>query len=241
MEFFHVDFCHVDANGLATIPNIINYIQETAWQHANRINIGFHTMLKEDMAFVISRMLVKTRRLPVWNEMISVETWIRPPDNVQAVREFTIRDNNRNLITAATISYIIIDLKTRRLRKIPGNMPNCFDNDNLFEENMNKIPAHGNKMLLGCHVVRPSDLDMNKHVNNSKYVQWIFDYLPASWSPDYPPYSLQINFHNETKAGNEVLLYLEENNKSLTIEGIEKESDKVVFTAALCYKVRCAE
>jgi medium-chain acyl-[acyl-carrier-protein] hydrolase len=236
MEFFHVDFCHVDSNGTATIPNLIDYIQETAWQHASHLNIGYHSMLKNNMAFVISRMMLKTRRLPAWNEIISVETWIRPPDNIQAIREFTIRDNNRNLIAAATISYILIDIKTRRLRKIPGSLPNCFDNDNLFEENLNKIPTYEKKIRLGCHSVKPSDLDMNKHVNNSKYVRWIFDYLPQSWSCKYPPNSIQINFHNETKLGNEVVIFLEENDRTLTIEGIENNTNKIVFTSELCFK-----
>jgi len=236
MEFFHVDFCHVDTNGFATIPNIINYLQETAWQHANKINIGYHTMLKENLAFVINRMLLKTRRLPVWNEMISVETWILPHDHVKAVREFTIRDNFRNLIAAATISYIIIDLKTRRIRKIPDTITNCFDNDELFDESISKLVLNDNKTLIGLHTVKPSDLDMNKHVNNSKYSQWILDYLPASWRVNYPPCSIQINFHNEMGIDNQVAIYIEENNKRLMVEGIEIKCKKAIFTASLCFK-----
>jgi medium-chain acyl-[acyl-carrier-protein] hydrolase len=236
IEFFHIDFCHVDMTGKTTVPSLINFLQETAWQHACRLNMGYHEMVKQNIAFVINKMLIKTRRLPEWNEMVSVETWLHPPEHVHALREFTVRDNNRNLIAAASISYIAIDMLTRKLGKIPNNVENCCTGEVFLDEKPSRILPVKTHTFEAVHIVKPSDVDMNQHVNNSRYVQWIFDNMPEKWQTETKPVCLNINFLHEASLGSEVCIYFTEKGKELFASGINKKDNKCIFSANIKFK-----
>jgi acyl-ACP thioesterase len=236
IEFFHVDFCNVDFTGKATISAITNYIQETAWQHANRLKIGYFDMQKQNMAFAINKMLIKLKRLPSWNEMISVETWLHPPQNVHATREFTIRDNSRNLIVAATVSYIAINTKTRKLSRIPKYVESCCTREYFLEEEPSKISVISMPVVEEPYKVKPSDIDMNQHVNNSKYLQWVFDYMPAKYRNDFKPISVNINFLNEAHLDDELSLYFTDKNNLLVVNGLIKQQHKSSFLCEILFK-----
>jgi len=52
--------------------------------------------------------------------------------------------------------------------------------------------------------VKYSDLDLNKHVNNMKYLQWVLDTYPIDHSTNKNIKSLEINYLSESFPGDNI-------------------------------------
>ncbi len=52
--------------------------------------------------------------------------------------------------------------------------------------------------------VRNSDLDINQHVNNTKYAQWILDAIPYDYHRSLRLKTYSVNFLSETHLQDEV-------------------------------------
>jgi medium-chain acyl-[acyl-carrier-protein] hydrolase len=53
-------------------------------------------------------------------------------------------------------------------------------------------------------LARYSDLDVNKHVNNARYVDWLFDALPPRVASPVPFSRLNVQFTGEARGGEEL-------------------------------------
>lgn len=80
--------------------------------------------------------------------------------------------------------------------------------------------------MTGEHTVSYSDLDINGHTNNSRYVVWAMDCLPNEVT-DSPVKDLYINFVKETLPGDKVQLCAQNDGSAWFIEG--KVSDRTCF------------
>lgn len=80
--------------------------------------------------------------------------------------------------------------------------------------------------MTGEHTVSYSDLDINGHTNNSRYVVWAMDCLPGEVT-DSPVKDLYINFVKETLPGDKVQLCAQNDDSTWYVEG--KVADKTCF------------
>ena len=87
--------------------------------------------------------------------------------------------------------------------------------------------------------VRNSDLDVNGHVNNTRYAQWILDSIPLEAHAAYRLDEYEINFLAETNVGDTVVIERGEVEPSPTsptrwqFQGRRMPDDKTVFVARL--------
>lgn len=87
--------------------------------------------------------------------------------------------------------------------------------------------------------VRNSDIDLNMHVNNTKYAQWILDSIPLSSHGQYDLKSYEINFVAETKLEDVIAIqksqrdYLEDGSFQSQFQGVREADGKTVFIARL--------
>ncbi|MFM6927937.1 MAG: acyl-[acyl-carrier-protein] thioesterase, partial [Bdellovibrio sp.] len=88
--------------------------------------------------------------------------------------------------------------------------------------------------------VRNSDLDINQHVNNCKYAQWILDSIPYDLHKSLKLNSYSVNFLAETYLGDKVEVdrSVQTANDSgafgaSVYRGIRAGDEKVLFTARI--------
>ena len=82
--------------------------------------------------------------------------------------------------------------------------------------------------------VRNSDLDLNGHVNNTRYAQWLLDSVSEESHRKYILTDYEINFLAETKQGEEISIYGGEiEPDKFQFQGFRARDQKVVFAALL--------
>ena len=196
-------------NGCATLANICNYLQEAA--SVNAEHLGFSKVNFDsagmNITWVMTRMRLTVARYPKWGEGISILTFPRPPRRIVAYRDFIATGADGAEILRATSEWMMIDMTSRRPVPIPDVV---MDKGNDVRE-----PVHGE----GAFTARlrwpqdaapqrtfetlalKSDIDLNAHVNNARYVAWLMEMAESGRHCK----DLEIVFRSETVAGEKVL------------------------------------
>jgi medium-chain acyl-[acyl-carrier-protein] hydrolase len=63
-------------------------MQDIAWEHAAKLGFGYDNLKVDEQFWVLSKLLVKINRRPVWGEDFSLETWSRGTDGFFGYRDF---------------------------------------------------------------------------------------------------------------------------------------------------------
>jgi acyl-ACP thioesterase len=184
--------------------------QEAANLHATRLGFGYDEMIESKSAWVLSRMRVVFEDTPKWREEVSLMTWHKGLDRLFFLRDFLMTDKEGNPKIKATTSWLVINLQTRRLVRDPKLLDEgTICSDNVLENPADKVvmPKDAEPQLIVEHVVGYSDLDMNGHANNARYMQWAMDAVNYEISSVKPVKEFTINFNHEVKPQETVSIY----------------------------------
>ncbi|MBI9093225.1 MAG: hypothetical protein JEZ12_28790 [Desulfobacterium sp.] len=179
-EGFEVLFYHLDRYGYSSIRSIMNFMQATANMHGRILGTSLDDFLEEDFTWVFSRFHIKMENYPRQYDRISVDTWRSEIRKCFAFREFEVYDDARNLLGAATASAVLMGKSTRKPTDIPGFIKEQFAPDlgRAIRDDFEPIPMFEKPLNSKSFHVRHSDIDLNHHVNNTSYVDWIIESVP---------------------------------------------------------------
>ncbi len=172
-------------------------MQDIAWEHAGILGFGFDALKKEEQFWVLSRLLVKIERRPVWGENFTLETWSRGTDGFYGYRDFNFVDETGKIITRATSSWLVINTKTKKIVRLTE-----FDNFPKYEasalgKNAEKVPSPKNNTELQFTPVRFTEIDINQHFNSGRYIERIIDSYDFAFHEKHDLIEFEINFLKE--------------------------------------------
>ncbi len=214
------------------LSRVFSYFQEIANQHANHLDAGYDFMQQSGYVWVLSRVFIDIRRLPLWGEEFIVETWPLGNERVFFRRDFRLTSQSNADISAVTY-WLLIDIASRRPKEFDIDEAVIMHNKSHFSLNAPSIRFLAvDSDIREIRKVKYSDIDQNLHVNNSRYVDWIFDLFEPSWLESKNPASFAIEYKSEVKEGDSVELYKKNEAGSLFhIEGKIAGSGKTSFRA----------
>ena len=143
----------------------------------------------------------------------------------------------------ATSTWILADWNTHRpviASKRPELPPCVAESDKkVFGTNCPKIEFPDKSDVAGAAdkpvIIKYADyteLDRNRHVNNSRYTAWAYDALFKSGYDVSAVKEISINYNSEVKQGEKVELYIADSGEKLAVYGY-KDVDTKVFAAEL--------
>ena len=195
-------------DGRITLHALCNFFQDIASDHAERLGFGKEDLLRENQFWVLSRLAVEIYQWPEWGTDLSVRTWTRGTDRIFSLRDFEITSGDGNRIAAASSSWLMLDLETKKIRR-PGTLITRFNSDEepeaILGRNAAKIEAEGESLIAGKkHKVTISELDVNLHVNNVAYIKWATDAYGLDFRLSHRPVSAEINYIAESRLDDEI-------------------------------------
>lgn len=206
---FKVRSYECGADGFASLPSICNYLQEAASLNAEELGFSKSNFDAQggNISWVLTRLAVKMKRYPAWEEPITVVTFPRGGRKIVAWRDFEIKSSDGETIGLATSEWMLIDLATRKIVSIPESVLNAceFGLESVlgaepFTARL-KFPADAPVEASGPYKAQYSHIDLNGHVNNVHYVEWLLEPLKAG-----RPSSIEFVFRSETLAGDEIMV-----------------------------------
>jgi acyl-ACP thioesterase len=107
-----------DARGLARPVALLNFLQDSAGDHAGRLGLSVVDLFKRNMTWVLSRYHVLVHRYPALGAQLEVMTWPSGKQGYFALRDFEVSDGGGGQVISATSSWMVIDLDKKQAIKV---------------------------------------------------------------------------------------------------------------------------
>jgi medium-chain acyl-[acyl-carrier-protein] hydrolase len=203
---FSVHSYELDFAGLARPVALLNFLQDAAGDHAAHLGWSVTDLLKKNMTWVLSRYHVRVDRFPGWGEKLAVLTWPSGRHGYFALRDFEVSDGEGNTVLAGTTSWMILDLCRKQALKIDDILPaNVLVDRRALADDFAALPVLDRPERELSFRVETGHLDLNRHVNNSVYIQWALEAAPDDVLMRRRPVELEVSYRAEAFYGDTVL------------------------------------
>ena len=211
---------------------LANFLIQSAIQSADKLGFGFRNIREQQLFWVLSRLTIHISRPLKWYDEVEVETWPKDVDKILYLRDFIIRTKQGEIVAKATSGWLAIDLASKRPKKIEGLHAGFFTHlreKQAITDLPEKVPVvhEGENFKL---LTTYNDIDLNKHVTATRYIDWMMDTFPVDFHDNYYPRELVINYIKETMPGEQISLLKSGNETSgFIFGGTNQTSNTVAF------------
>ena len=199
-----VRYGEVGANGFVTLSSLGTWLQEAAGLSADELGFGAGALSPYGLTWILMRMILHIDRLPSLEESLVVATWPSKFSHF-GYRGYMIFDSERRCIVHGGSAWSVMDLATRSLSALPAELTAHYPEaaSACDDFSCRAIPKMRGDLACSSIIrVRKDDLDINGHVNNTKYLAWIMEELPFDQAAF--PRMVDISFRAECLPGDEL-------------------------------------
>lgn len=204
-----------DSHNVLTPTYFMQILEDRGGLHANLFNMGYDNLIKERLAWVVSRLHIHFVRPLKWREDFIFSTWHRGQEGgLFYRREAKMSTPDGEDIIQATTGWLLLNIDTRSMVRHyeVAESEDTICLDKAVEESAPRlrIPASVQMQLAYVHPVMKSDIDRNGHVNNTKYAQMAMNALPDELCTEKGIKDFYINFVHESKPNDKLDIYIGE-------------------------------
>lgn len=215
-----------DFNGTWRMSDILLTMQEVSGMHSELLGVGRSTLIQKNLVWVLSRNEVKMERYPKIGETVTIETFPMANRRWFFPRYFVMYDEQGSVIGCASSLWVLMDFKERKMAAPDAALPFLPDNSDLtaplgFPGNIQDVESDAR-----CAKRTPvyTDLDVNGHVNNTKYADWLCDLIGIEKMKGREMAHLLIHYSHEVLPGNEMELALYQDGKAFRMTGEHEQN-----------------
>ncbi len=246
------------------LASLFSLMQEAAYMNAEVLNLGASRLDGLDLCWLLARISVRLTQLPHWGNTVWVKTWSRGAQKMYFIRDFTfhIDDPAAQPFGHASSEWLVARRDSHRPQRPdlvldPALQAEARVRPSVFQAPCPRLPALDDPADTRPLLVKYadySDIDRNRHVNNTRYIAWCMDAVyasdetslsqPVRWTERIIR-GLDINYLSEVRLGHKILLFARSHRTTdsldqadpvscrdcLQVEGRQAESGSVVFRA----------
>lgn len=215
--------------------SVLDIFQAVAGEHAVELGCGFDTLITKQLLWVLIRTKYTVLNDPAMYERVRVKTWPLPPSRVGFQREYLIESEDGKPLVKGTSDWVVIHSEKRKIMPAGNVYPENFEfcKDKMYETRSGKVPdfentSEGIKVCPGF-----SQLDMNGHVNNTKYANYAMDAIDPTENDIVE--SFQIDYRHEVQRGDELTVVTERRDSSVLVKGVNTAGE-TMFSCEVVFK-----
>jgi len=203
---FEVHGYETDVDGKAQPLALLNYLQDSAGEHASRLGFGFHDLTAKGMIWVLSRYHVKFLSYPGWGTRVQVTTWPSGHQGIFALRDFEMADAEGRTLAVATSSWIMLNLRAKQPVRIEEHLSErVVLPQRAVDDPFPPLPACDGAERERDFPVLFKDLDLNRHVNHAVYIQWALETVPPEILKTKRPVQIEVAYKAEAFHGDTII------------------------------------
>lgn len=205
---FPVQYGDIDISGNASIMSFFNNFQEIGFNHADVLAQKYNGKKEFSFAVVWTKLKVVMKRLPEWKERLTYLSWISPliQNSKIATRNFEIQDSQNKQIGYGYGTMVFFDMIKRKSIEIPEELLMYPTHDRpIGNHEFSELDGLSNYDHQITIKTRYTDLDIYRHVNNVRYINWVIDSMPLDILKKKKCYETEIHFLNEARNGITIL------------------------------------
>lgn len=197
-ENFTIPFDMCDVKQAVKLPDLISYCLGVSGRQSEELERSDLYVFQEfGLIWVVTDYELTIQALPKYNESITIKTEAVAYNKFFCHRMFYIYDAAGNLLLDILCYFVLIDFETRKVAPVPEDLIAPYQS-----EQVKKLPRAPKYQLLENpsvqeFPVRYFDLDMNGHVNNGKYLEWMYEALGYDFLLCHVPKKIQLKYIKE--------------------------------------------
>ena len=197
-----IPFDMADMNGHIKLPDVILLSLQVSGMQSIELGVSDKTILEDyNLVWIITDYDIEVVRLPRFAEEITIETEALSYNRLFCYRRFTIYDEAGRDLIHMMATFVLMDRDSRKVHAVEPEIVAPYQSD--FDKKLIRGPKYEplEELVSKDYHVRFYDLDMNGHVNNSKYLDWIFEVMGADFLTHYIPKKINLKYVKEVRPG----------------------------------------
>lgn len=201
----------VDGKLKLTPTFIFNLMQEVAVNHVANVGIGWDYLHERGQFWALSRMDVEILRRPQWYEQIEITTWGKKHNFLVQPRDHQITTSTGEVLVNATANWVILDMEGKPVQ-LDQYEPLLLNNHerHAIEKPASRLRQAVDDVESTFHPVVYTNIDMNRHANNSAYVTWVMDSFDNAFHRAHELAFLSINYLQQMHADDRYAVHKKE-------------------------------
>ena len=173
-----------DASSRLGLHSIFVLFQDSASEHAETLGIGGDVMAEKGLFWLTVRTRVRIHSRPAMMRKVRLKTWLGAfePGDLRTFRYYTLHCGDA-LVAEGKTEWTVFRLADQAVVRIrEAGMPEVdVLPETVCPEPFARFrPAFAENDFAAQHIVRPSDVDMGQHMNNTAYIRAILDTFPVA-------------------------------------------------------------
>lgn len=223
----------VDLLGRLRPQILFAYLLNSAWNHAKGTGYGYEELSARNLMWVLIKMQLIIKRQPKWGDQVAIETWGKRIERLYALRDFAVSSASGEKMISATSSWMVLDKtsgRPRRFHQKTDGFPWQPGREEI-ETHLQKVEELQSGKQIAHFRVQFSDIDVNRHVNSTKYLQWMIDSHSQEHLEEMELKAVELSFLAEALPNDEVAVLSEGRGNSELCSVIRVSDDKELCRA----------
>jgi acyl-ACP thioesterase len=233
LDEYFIHSYEVDMQAQATLPALCRFMHESAWKHAENLNLGFAALQDKELVWVLTRQHIVIDTYPRWGDTIKIYTWATGQDRLFWYRDFKILDSENHQLGKGSTSWLVIDLATRKPRRansLDYTLPDDFER--MFETRPGKIPLLKAGQPSYNTKTGYRHMDVNQHINNVRYLEWMLEGFNLEFHQAHNLHSFEVNYMSEATYGDEVVVLQEQKDQLIFLHSLQNNQNQTEICRA---------
>lgn len=212
-EHYKINAHDVDFNNIVSTTGLLRYMQDTANCNMEGQKPSYNELFESGRAFVLSRLRMSIYGTLHSHEEIDVSSWACESTGVSFKRCFSVEKDGLKIAEAVSV-WALLDRNAGKLVRV-SDFENNYCTDEMVELDLPprfRIPQDVNLTLVGERTVEYQDVDMNRHINNTRYADILCGYIPDMTKKRV--IGLEISYLGEAPLGENLKVYMAESDGS---------------------------
>ncbi|MBM7637069.1 acyl-ACP thioesterase domain-containing protein [Streptococcus saliviloxodontae] len=208
---YRIPFYETDVNHQVKLPHLLSVALQVSGQQSLSLGVSDEDIFDQyHLVWVITEYDVQIERMPRYGEDIIIETEADSYNRLFCYRYFRIFDQEGNQLLSIFCHFVLIDFDTRKVAQVPDDLVAPYEATKIKKLIRGQKYRDLQEAKETFYHVRYFDLDMNGHVNNGKYLEWMYDVLDIDFLRQHSPKSIHLKYVKEIHYGGDIYSRVEQ-------------------------------
>ena len=210
---------------------LFELMQEASIRHTEELGMGRKMTLDRGLLWMVTLQRAEIVRMPEYDELITLESWPGETMHLLFPRYYRVLDEAGTPLLSASALWALVDQQTRRMvfpDRYGVTVEGVATGGEIALPSPPRRAAGGDAATF---TVPFSYVDLNGHMNNTRYFDLAEDLIPAA-AEGRSLREITVEYANEARLGEELRVTLETDGDTFRISG---DAGKKIFRMALTY------
>lgn len=174
-------------------------------------------MVQRGLGWVVVQYHMDIKKMPTLGQKLKVSTRATSYNKYFFYRDFWIDDSDGNRMVELSSAFVIIDVKARKMVSAAEQLTDMFGAEEITKiKRFARLRAPEDYDIKTNQHIGYYNIDVNRHVNNSYYFDWMVDSLGIDFVEKHRAKSMDIKYDKELNIHSEPEIFAKVDEDNLT-------------------------